>query len=222
MSSDLLKHVQNLDQDTDVFIYELTNYRQSNPKEIFRFSNMAGVSFNGPCEAIPCSHDVIEISSVSTQPRLEITISDAAGAVSSLIDSVDGIEGSKLTILRTKVRYLDSGSTPSTSAILQRSQLIVSRVSQYIPGEAVVVETQNPIDQSSLNLPLRTATTKCGWTYRSGVGCTYAGSAMFKLDGSPTLDPKEDVCSRDLKGCKLRFGENAVLPTSAFPTLQRR
>ena len=218
MSEDLLKHIQDLDQDADVFLYDLTNYRQSNPKEVFRFSNMAGVSFNGPYEAIPCSHDVIEITSVSTQPRLEITISDAAGAVTSLIDSVDGIENAKLTIRRTKVRYLDSGSTPSTSAILQQSELIVSRVSQFIPGQACIIETQNPIDQGNLNLPCRVAHTKCSWQYR-GSYCGYTGNEMFKLDNSPTLDPDEDQCSKDLGGCRVR---NNVINFGGYPALQRR
>ncbi|MDG6274832.1 phage minor tail protein L, partial [Glaesserella parasuis] len=31
-------------------------------------------------------------------------------------------------------------------------------------------------------------------------------------------DPKKDACSHCLRGCKLRFGANAVLPFGGFPS----
>jgi lambda family phage minor tail protein L len=222
-----LQHVQELDQSADVYLYELKGYSQSNPESFFRFTNYAGVSFNGPWVAIACACNSMEITSTSTQPRLELTVSDTLGTVGALMNSIDGaIEGSKLKIIRTKARFLDSGATPSTTnGILQQSNLIITQISSFIPGEAIVIVGSNPVDYGGgeTACPSRVATVKCPGTvtYR-GSYCTYSGAAMFDLANQPTLDPLKDQCSKSIAGCRARFGPNATLPFGGFPTLQRR
>lgn len=220
-----LQHVQELDQSADVFLYELKGFNQSSPETYFRFTNYAGVSFNGSWIAIACACNSMEITSTSTQPRLELTVSDTLGTVGALMNSIDGaIEGSKLKIIRTKARFLDSGATPSTTnGILQQSNLVITQISSFIPGEAIVLVGSSPLDYGGgeTSCPSRAATTKCGYVYRSGVGCPYSGSAMFNLANQLVTDSREDQCAKTLSACSLRF-PGAVLPTSAFPTLQRR
>jgi lambda family phage minor tail protein L len=220
-----LQHVQELDQSADVFLYELKGFRVSNPNETFRFTNFAGVEYNGFWHPLACSHNAIEITSTGTQPRIEMTISDAANTIGSLLNEIDAIEGAKLRIFRTKARFLGSGATPDTvNGILQRSDMVITRVVNYIPGEAIVCEMSSPLDfgGGETSAPSRCALNKCSWVYRSGVGCTYTGSAMFKLDNTPTLNPAEDKCAKTLSACKARFGEGAVLPFSGFPSMSRR
>jgi lambda family phage minor tail protein L len=218
----LLQDVQKLDGDAPIFLYQLSKFSLDNPNEIFRFSNMAGVSFNGPYYAIACTHNAVEISNVGSQARLELTLSDAASVVTSLIDgNTDGLEGAELTIRQTRRRFLDDGETPSTSAILLQSTLIVSRVTSFVPGDRITVECSNPIDSSGeIGIPGRVAHTKCSVGYRSAY-CSYTGSAMFKLDNSSTLDSSEDACAKTLVACRKRFPDG-VLPYHGFPTLTRR
>lgn len=55
------------------------------------------------------------------------------------------------------------------------------------------------------------------FVYPTAFACPYAGSNYFKADGTPTMNPAEDRCSKGIDdGCALRFpGE--TLPTYAFP-----
>lgn len=216
-----LAEVQSLDQSVDVFIYEVSGYNRKNLKERIRLSNYAGVSFGGPTLGVAIVHDSMETTSVGTQPRMMLSVSDAGGIVTSLIDSVDSVEGSIVKIYRSKRRFLDDGSTPSTTqGILQQSTLVISRVSNFVPMGIVEFELQNPVDYGDVACPSRTASQKCSWQYR-GAYCGYSGTAMFDLTNSPVISAELDVCSKTLAGCRARFG-NGVLPTSAFPTLQRR
>lgn len=215
----IFTHVQELDGDADVFLYHLSKFNPENPAQVFKFSNFSGVSFNGSYEAIACSHDTFEVSSVGSQGRLQITVSDTNGSITGLVDEVNGLEGCELLILRTRSRFLDTGATPSTSAILQRSQLIISRVVSWIPLDTIVWEASNPIDYSDIGIPSRVCTPRCTWAQYRGPECSYSGAAMFDLAGNPVIDPKLDRCSRDLKGCRLR---NNVINYGGFPSLQRR
>lgn len=220
----LLQDVQKLDGDATIFLYQLSKFSLDNPNEVFRFSNMAGVSFNGPYYAIACSHNAVEISNVGSQARVELTLSDAASVVTSLIDgNTDGLEGAELTIRQTRRRFLDDGETPSTSAIILQSTLIVSRVMSFIPGDRITVECSNPIDYSGeIGVPARLCSNKCPWVYRDPDTCGYVGTAMFDLANRPTLNASDDACSKSLAGCRARFPDGAVLPFGGFPSLQRR
>jgi lambda family phage minor tail protein L len=219
-----LADVQSLDQGADVFIYIVSNYNSANPSESIKLSNYAGVSFNGPAIGLPITHDSQEVTSVGSQPRMTISIADTNGAVTSLIDgNVEGIEGANVKIYRTKRKYLDDGELGGNPAIgiLQQMNLVISRVSEFVPMSVVTVEAQSPIDYGNVACPSRVALNQCPWRYRSSE-CSYSGTAMFKLDNSPTINPAEDICSKSLAGCRARFGANAVLPHGGFPTLQRR
>lgn len=214
--------VQSLDQSADIFIYIVSNYNSKNPKESIKLSNYSGVSFGGPAIGLAITHGSQEITSVGAQPRMDISISDTNGVVTSLIDNgTDGLEGATVKVIRTKKKYLDSQSMANNTSvgILQQSNLVISRVSSFIPMSVVEVECQSPIDYGNIYCPSRVATTKCGWEYRSPEGCTYSGTAMFDLAGNPVISSDEDICDKSLRGCRLR---NNVINYGGFPTLQRR
>jgi len=215
-----LQHVQELDQSADVFLYELKGFRSSNPNETFRFCNQSGVSFGGPWYALACSHNTIEITSTGTQPRVEITISDAAGTINSLMNEIDTLEGSKLMILRTKVKYLDSSPLASTTnGILQRNHMVVTRLINFVPLEAATFECSSPLDYGGgeTACPSRCALNKCSWIYKS-TECGYTGAAMFDLSNNPVIDSSQDKCAKTLSACQVR---NNTLFFGGFPSLQR-
>lgn len=216
-----IQHVQELDQSADVFLYELKGFRTSNPNETFRFTNQSGVSFGGAWNALACSHNAIEISSTGTQPRIEITISDAAGTVGSLLNEIDAIEGAKLRIIRTKVKYLDSSPMASTTnGILQRSDMVVTRLVNFIPMDGATFECSSVLDfgGGEVGCPSRVATNLCSALYK-GVYCGYSGSAMFDLSNNPVLDASQDKCAKTLAACRARQN---VINFGGFPSLQRR
>ncbi|NWD78686.1 phage minor tail protein L, partial [Pseudomonas gingeri] len=70
-------------------------------------------------------------------------------------------------------------------------------------------------------IPTRQLHSLCTWCirgkYRSGDGCDYAGTRYFNDKNNPVDDPSLDKCSGTLRGCKLRFGENELLPFGGFP-----
>jgi len=51
--------------------------------------------------------------------------------------------------------------------------------------------------------------------------CPYAGDAMFTVDGEPTVDPEQDVCSNDDAGCSLRYPVSVNKPFGGFPGMSR-
>lgn len=217
----LTQDIQGLDQSSDVYIYELTNYDDTNPYAKFRFSNQQ-VSWGGSVSLIPVQHEAVEVSSSGPQPRLNITVGDPGGMISTLIDEVGGLEGANLRVVRTKYKFTDAGATPDLSAILQEATYTIARKSNHVPFESVSYEAVNPIESASTgsnDLPSRVCLRQCVWSYR-GEECGYSNPQGFTLDNQPTNDPNLDRCAKSLEACKLRhFG---VLPTSAFPSLSRR
>lgn len=213
------EEVQSLDQSADVFVYEISNFNSKNRREVIRLSNFASVSFNGPTIGLAISHDSQETTSTGSQPRMTISVSDTNGVVTSLIDSIDGLEGATVKIYRTKRRFLDDGSTPNTvQGILQQATLVISRVADFVPMSIVTVECQSPIDYGNISTPSRTATQKCSWAYRSSE-CGYVGTAMFDLAGNPVISSESDICGKDLKACRARAN---VINFGGFPGLRRR
>jgi phage-related protein len=86
------------------------------------------------------------------------------------------------------------------------------------------------IDQEGRMLPGRQVLRDtCLHRYRSFEGgtfnysrasCPYTGAACFTATGTPTT-AQFDVCGKKLSDCRLRFGQNANLPTRAFPGVSR-
>ena len=75
-----------------------------------------------------------------------------------------------------------------------------------------------PIETDGARIPLLMITSDtCIWQYRSSQ-CGYTGGPVADEYDKPTTDPKKDKCSHCLRGCKLRWGKNAVLPFGGFPS----
>ena len=75
-----------------------------------------------------------------------------------------------------------------------------------------------PIETDGARIPLLMITSDtCIWQYRSSQ-CGYTGGPVADEYDEPTTDPKKDKCSHCLRGCKLRWGQNAVLPFGGFPS----
>lgn len=93
---------------------------------------------------------------------------------------------------------------------------VIQRVSET--PEAMELELGSALDLQGVMIPKRQMLgNTCPWQYRDTNSCGYAGGAVADKFDQPTTVLANDQCSHTLSGCKLRFGENAVLPFGGFP-----
>ena len=145
--------------------------------------------------------------------------------INALVNSSGDLLGAKVTRIRTFKRFLDGMSDANPNAILAQPDIFrIDRKARQSRG-TMEFELAAWIDQQGIQIPRRQVICDtCTHTYRRWTGsefvfgtCPYDGDEMYEIDNSPTGDPSKDVCSKKLKGCVTRFGENANLPTRAFP-----
>lgn len=162
-------------------------------------------------------------------PRPKLRVSNIGGYAAALLIAHGDLLGAQVTRIRTFRRFLDDGEDADPTAFFEPDIFLIDRKSAH--NKAVVeFELAAALDQQGLRIPRRIMLRDtCGHTYRkwattiSGVTgfingtCPYAGSAYFKVDGSGTFTPSEDVCGLRQSDCVLRFGNNANLPFNAFP-----
>lgn len=162
-------------------------------------------------------------------PRPTIRISNVANALTSLLLSFDDLLGVELKRIRTYKRFLDNGSDPDLDARLPDEIWIIERkISEN--KFAVEWELASSVDHEGVQLPRRTIhRNACTYTYRrfdptlGGGGafifgtCPYSGAENFTVTDAPTLADSEDVCSKRLSSCLLRFGTEVDLPFQGFP-----
>jgi phage-related protein len=79
-------------------------------------------------------------------------------------------------------------------------------------------ELTAPFDLAGIKLPRRQCLQNaCPFRYR-GPECSYTGTSYFDDNDKPTTQAL-DRCGKRLTSCKVRFGENAILPYGGFPAV---
>lgn|SRR5574343_1156477 len=157
-------------------------------------------------------------------PRPKVRVANVTGSISSLVRLYDDLLGAKLTRKRTMAKFLDAvnfpgGINPSADSSSYLPDELYY-VAQKVREDKILVEFElgSPLDLRGVTLPRRTIIGPvCGWRQYRGEGCGYAGPPVADAYDNPTTNPALDVCSRKLSGCKMRFGDNAVLPFGGFP-----
>lgn len=218
-----------LEQDPVVVMYELD--LQYLGMGIFRFSptsvDGAPVMFNGS-EYPPAAIEVTGFAwdGQGTMPRPSLTLSTPDLSLLNTIVSFDDLVGASFHRIKTFRKYLDDGSAANTGMSFPREEYVIERKSSQ-SRHTVAFELSVHLDQQGLKLPRKLVLRdSCVHTYRhwngvrwiyKNVTCPYAGTAIFKPNGEVATDPLKDACGKRISDCKLRFGENAVLPRLAFP-----
>lgn len=158
-------------------------------------------------------------------PRPKVTMSNVAGIVTELIKSLGGdVTGVRFTRRRTLIKFLDAANFvgnvnpdadptqefPQETWVVDRKSLETKQVIEF--------ELSSPFDRPGSFLPARQIIPNCcNWVYRKE-GCGYTGGPVADEKDVPTSDPDKDKCSHSLVGCKLRYGEDGVLPYGGEPT----
>lgn len=176
-------------------------------------------------QAYPIEAEGFEWSGTGQLPRPKIRVSNILGTMTAILLTLsDGLEGAKVTRIRTMARYLDAINftggvnpygTPSSTSEWPREIYYIDRKTVET-RDVVEFELAAAFDLAGVRVPRRQCISNiCQWTYRSAE-CSYTGTSYFnENDTATTL--ANDVCGKRVSSCKARFGATATLPFGSFP-----
>lgn len=200
----------------ELFRLEL-NTAQHGTNDVFRFH--AGTNLNNNANvywageeylAFPIEADGFDYSGNGQLPRPKIRVSNILNTITALILTLpDGLEGAKVTRIRTLARYLDANNFPGIDPFVPDPTAEFPREIYYVDRKTVenrdVVEFElaAAFDLAGISAPKRKCVANiCQWVYKS-TECGYTGAL-------PT-------CLKTLTDCKAHFGVTAELPFGSFP-----
>ena len=162
--------------------------------------------------AFPIEADGFSYSGSGQLPRPTVKVGNVLGTITALLLSLpSGLEGAKVTRIRTHARYLDAvnftgnvnplGTPDPTSEYPREIYYIDRRKSET--RDYIEFELAAAFDLAGVRLPKRQVLSSiCSWVYRSAE-CGYSGAL-------PT-------CEKTLADCKAHFGATAELNYGSFP-----
>lgn len=174
----------------------------------------------------PIEADGFEYSGNGQLPRPKIRCSNIMSTITALLLSLpNGLEGAKVSRIRTLARYIDAvnfpGSvnpygTPDPTAEFPREIYYVDRKIGE-SRDVVEFELAASFDLAGVRAPKRQCISNiCQWKYRSAE-CGYVGTNYFSENDQPVASLAADVCGKRLSSCKARFGATAELPFGSYP-----
>jgi lambda family phage minor tail protein L len=149
-------------------------------------------------------------------PRPKLRISNINGTITGIILTLpNGLEGAKVTRIRTLARYIDGVNfpggtnplgTPDPTAECPRQIYYIDRKASE-NRDLIEFELAAAFDLVGVRAPKRQCVSNvCQWTYR-GAECGYAGNAYFNFNDVPVGAIGQDVCGKRLRSCELRFSQ---------------
>jgi lambda family phage minor tail protein L len=162
--------------------------------------------------ALPIEADGFSYSGNGQLPRPSIKVANVLGTITSLLLTLPmGLEGAKVTRLRTHARYLDAVNfpsnvnplgTPDPTAEYPREVYFIDRRKSE-SRDMVEFELAAAFDLAGVRAPKRQVIASiCPWVYKSAE-CGYSGALA--------------TCAKSLADCRTHFGSNAQLPFGGFP-----
>jgi lambda family phage minor tail protein L len=162
--------------------------------------------------ALPIEADGFSYSGNGQLPRPSIKVANVLGTITALLLTLPmGLEGAKVTRLRTHARYLDAVNfpsnvnplgTPDPTAEYPREVYFIDRRKSE-SRDMVEFELAAAFDLAGVRAPKRQVIASiCPWVYKSAE-CSYSGALA--------------TCAKSLADCRTHFGSNAQLPFGGFP-----
>lgn len=229
----IYKEAAKLEQEAIVEMFEVD--LQHLDLGVFRFSHTTtgdgNVTFDGnEYPPAPISASGFAWDGVGTMPRPSLQIAAKDLYFLNLVVDADDLVGTPVRRIKTFRKYLDDGTAAGNSVSFPIDEFVIERKTSQ-SRHSLSFELSMALDQQGVQIPrLLVLRDSCvhryrywlgdRWQYRE-VSCPYTGSALFKSNGEPTTNPAEDSCGKRLSDCKLRFGEDAILPRLAFPGVGR-
>ena len=176
--------------------------------------------------AMPIEADGFEYTGTGQLPRPKIRVSNILGTITSVLLGLPrGLEGAKVTRIRTFARYIDAVNftgnvnpfgTPDSTAFFPLEIFYIDRKSAET-RDVVEFELASAFDLSDVRAPKRQVTANvCQWVYR-GADCGYNGNNYYDENDNVVATLAQDVCGKKLSSCTKRFGNKVNLPYGAFP-----
>ena len=216
----------------ELFVLEL-NALQHGTTDIYRFHAGTNLVNNGDMVwagdtylKFPIEADGFDYNGQGTLPRPKIRCSNIFGTITSILLTLpDGLEGAKVTRIRTLARYIDAVNfpggtnpygTPDPTAEFPREIYYIDRKSTET-RDVVEFELASAFDLAGIRAPKRQCISSvCQWVYRSSE-CGYTGTNYFDANDTSVGSSALDVCGKRVSSCKVRFGATAELPYGALP-----
>lgn len=204
----------------ELFELEL-NTAQHGTNDTYRFH--AGTSLNNNGEIVwnsnnylrfPVEAEGFEYNGNGQLPRPKLRVSNILSTITAVLLTLpDGLEGAKITRIRTLARYLDAVNfpgnvnpygTPDPTAEFPREIFYIDR--KTVENRDVVeFELAAAFDLAGVRAPKRQCIPNlCQWEYRSPE-CSYTGNGYFDANDVPTSSAALDICGKRLTSCETRF-----------------
>ena len=200
-----------------------------------------------PYMALPIEVEGFEYTGQGTLPRPKMRISNLMGTITALILTLpEGLEGAKLTRIRTLARFIDAANFKSDDYLLtednfalmyEDSTFIYQEVGNpfgtpdptaEFPREIYFVDRKSAENRDVVEFELASAFDMAGIRAPKrqcitrcqwvyrSAECSYTGTNYFNASDAPVGNASEDVCGKRVDSCKARFGQNAELPHGGF------
>ena len=199
------------------------NAAQHGVNETYRFH--AGVNADDNQSIIWASNEYLrfpieaegfEYNGQGQLPRPKLRVSNIFGTITAIILTLpNGLEGAKVTRIRTLARYIDGTNfpggtnpygTPDPTAEFPREIYYVDRKASE-NRDVIEFELAAVFDLVGVRAPKRQCVSNvCQWKYR-GSECGYVGNAYFNANNQPVGSLAQDACGKQLSSCELRFGQ---------------
>lgn len=156
--SNISQHIQLSATDSLIELYELDCSALGG--SVYHFTpmttpNLTSIQFGGiTWEPIPIATDGFSISNTEAPAKPTMTISNVALQMVGPIISMRDLVGAKLTRYRTFERFLTTGSSPDSTALLPKDVYYISKKIVQNPLN-IQWELSSTIDKSGVKLPRR-------------------------------------------------------------------
>lgn len=202
----------------ELFELEL-NTTQHGISETYRFHGGTSLNSNGELVwagnsylRFPIEADEFEYSGNGQLPRPKLRASNILGTITAILLSLpDGLEGAKVTRIRTLARYIDGANFPGGTNPFGAPDPTAEFPREIYYIDRKVVETRDVVefelaasfDLAGVRAPKRQCIANiCQWVYKSAE-CSYSGALQ--------------TCTKTLADCKAHFGATAELPFGSYP-----
>lgn len=174
---------------------------------------------------IPMKLEGFELTSDGPSTRPSVSVANIQNVVTMAVEQYNQLAGKKIIrrlVLATAldaVNFVDGN--PNQDFTKEKTLIYTIERLVTLDTEWGKFELAAPSEMDGAIVPARPIIADiCQWKYRQD-GCGYTGKPCADQFDEATTDPKQDYCSHTLRGCKIRWGETAVLPFGGFPSVDK-
>lgn len=173
-------------------------------------------------EPYPVQATGFELSGQGPSNRPTLTLANLFGLITGIASQFDEGIGAVVRRRQVYMHYLDAINFRDGNRRADPTQELVSvyLIEQLtsLKNDVATFTLSLPTETDNMLLPARVMIADtCPWIYRS-VECGYTGGPVADEKDQPTNDPKKDMCSRCLTGCKLRHN---TANFGGFPSINK-